>query len=321
MNNISIALKLLAGAAASFFNGFNFDINRVEVNQPSKQVISQLQKFESSFIYPFSSNEEFTIKHGIKGDYFSFFKKLGEPYYYVVTSKTDRDVKKIVNGKHVIVKQKEGEVAAAVCCVLRNIKDRTGKHQEAWYICDLKVNEKYQGEHLPMIITQKIAFSRFKQCPRGFAICMNPTVGDPKAARIFKKHGPIMGINTQTLNLYTLSGQQVKQHQDNIQIILVKHGYMKSNMKLGVVSTSGRKDYEIINKTTGEVRSWNLQHIVPSTNEFTLQEDANYMICSVEGSKLDNDFKKILGLPSSTAQILSYGMNGFDFNFLTSAEI
>jgi hypothetical protein len=48
-------------------------------------------------------------------------------------------------------------------------------------------------------------FWRFMQCPRGFAICMNPPEGDPKAASLFKKHGPISGVDTHILNLYRTS--------------------------------------------------------------------------------------------------------------------
>jgi len=32
------------------------------------------------------------------------------------------------------------------------------------------------------------------------------------------------------------------------------------------------------------------------------------MMCSLDGTPLDNDFKRILGAPSSTAQIVGYGM-------------
>jgi len=44
------------------------------------------------------------------------------------------------------------------------------------------------------------------------AICMNPAVGDPKAASIFKKHGP-WEIDTHVLNLYNLSARQLNKQR------------------------------------------------------------------------------------------------------------
>lgn len=321
MNNISIFFKLLLGATAGLFTRLNIDIQQVPIQSPAKKMIAQLQQFESSFIYPFSDNEEFVIKHGINGNYFDFFKKLGKPYYYVATAKKNKTVKKTIHGHQLVVQQKTGEIAAAVCCILRTLTDDKGKEVQAWYICDLKVNQKYQREHLPMKIIQKVALARFTQCSRGFAICMNPATGDPKAASIFKKHGPIAGINTQTLNLYTLSAQQVRDHREHLQACLIHYGYMSKNEQLGCVSTTGAKDYEIINKVTSRTHPWKLFHLKPTSTHFTLKDDGVYMICAVEGTLLDNDFKSTLGTPSSTAQILSYGMENVDFNFLTSNQI
>ena len=253
--------------------------------------------------------------------FFIFFKQLGKPYYYVATAKKNKTVKKTIHGQKVVVQQEAGEIAAAVCCILKTLTNDKGKEVQAWYICDLKVNQKYQGEHLPVKIMKKVGLGRFTKCSRGFAICMNPATGDPKAASIFKKHGPIAGINTKTLNLYTLSAQQVRDHREYLQAYLIHYGYMGKNEQLGCISTTGAKDYEIINKETSHTHPWKLFHLKPTSTPFTLEKDGVYMICAVEGTLLDNDFKNTLGMPSSTAQILSYGMENIDFNFLTSNQI
>ena len=321
MNNISIFSKLLLGATAGLFTHLNVDIQKVPIQSPTAKIITQLQQLESSFIYPFSDNEEFVIKHGINGDYFDFFKQLGKPYYYVATAKKNKTVKKTIQGQEVLVQQQAGEIAAAACCILRTLTNDKGKEVQAWYICDLKVNQKYQREHLPLKIIQKVALVRFAQCSRGFAICMNPATGEPKAASIFKKHGPITGINTQTLNLYMLSAQQARDHREHLQACLIHYGYMGKNDQLGCMSTTGAKDYEIINKVTSHAYPWKLFHLKPNSAHFTIEEDSVYMISAVEGTLLDNDFKSMLGIPSSTAQIVSYGMENIDFNFLTSNQI
>jgi len=52
-----------------------------------------------------------------------------------------------------------------------------------------------------------------------------------------------------------------------------------------------------------------------------LDKEATYMLCSVQNTPLDNDLRLILKNPSSTAQIISYGMDNVNFNFLTSDQI
>lgn len=286
---------------------------------------AKLQRFEESFVYPFSADEEFVIKHGLNGDYFAFFKTLGTPYVYTVTNREKRATPKIKNGKAVIVQQQAGELAGMLCCVLRTLKDRNGQSLRAWYLCDLKVHEKYQGEHIPMKIIKKIAFSRFVQCLRGFAIFMNPADGEPRAASIFKKHGPLENVRVQTLNLYSLSYEEVQKHREALEQALIRHGYMEPGlgMHLGFVTTAGKKDYEIINKNTRQRKPWNLIHMRPtSSRAMKAQEGATHMICAVEGTALDNAYKKIMdAAPSSTAQVMSYGMEDVDFNFLTSDQI
>jgi len=300
-------------------SGFKVDL--INKNTLEENLIRELQHFEEQFAYPFSNTEEFTIKHGANGDYLAFFKSLGKPYYYTARAKQDKQFAKRINNQDVSVTQKAGEVAGAVCCVLREMRAFNGKTKKAWYICDLKVNQNYQGQHLPLFLTKKIAFWRYLQCPRGFAICMNPAMGDPKAASIFKKHGP-WNIDTRVLNLYNLSASQMNQNKDTLKQILVDHDYMKEHQELLFVSTSGAKDYEITDTISQQKKPWHLIHIqVGEGAQTPLEDTATYMICSVEGTTLDDRFKALLGVPSSTAQIVSYGMKDIDFNYLKSNQI
>lgn len=312
-----LAFALTTGMCAKS----DFKVCLIKRDAPQKGLIAELQHLEEQFVYPFSTTEEFTIKHGIHGDYLAFFKSLGKPYYYIARAKRDKQVVKRINDQDVVVTQKAGEIAAVVCCVLRNMATFNGNTKKAWYICDLKVNQNYQGQRLPLFMLKKIAFWRYLQCPRGFAICMNPAEGDPKVASIFKKHGP-WNIDTHVLNLYSLSADQMKQHRDTLKKILVDHGYMNAHQELLFVSTHGAKDYEITHTLSQQKRPWHLLHIHPGEGvQASLDDDATYMICAVEGTALDTSFKTLLCVPSSTAQILSYGMKDIDFNYLTSNQI
>lgn len=317
MKNLIIFCKVLLGAIIPFQT--NYDISLVDINNVSQKQCMELKAFESKFNYPFSEKERFRIEHGKNGDYFAFFKQLGKPYFFVATCKENKIITKVINNQNVTIEQKAGDIAAVGCSILREIKNTNGKLKKAWYICDLKVNEKYQGEHLPLKITETVAAKRFLQCPRGFAICMNPMHGEPKAAKIFKNHGPFPGLNTQTLNLYTLTKSQVNKLHKAIKNRLVKHGYMKENQKLTYKSTSGMKDYIIFDANSSH--RWDLLHIQPDVKGCEPKENAVHMICSVENSQLDDEFKQLIGAPSSTAQIVSFGMQDFDFNFLTTNQI
>ncbi len=319
--NLIIFFKLLAAAFFGLFPNNGFEIRQVPTDNLSPEVITQLQQFEKTFAYPFSDQEEFTIQHGLKGDYFAFFKQLGKPYYYVATAKQENTITKKIHEQEVTVQQMPGEIAAVGCCVLRILKDKDNRPLRAWYMCDLKVNEKYQGEHLPTTMAHKNGLVRFIQCPRGFAICMNPADGDPRAASIFKKHGKIAGMKTETLNLYNLSYEQALEHKSALEKSYKRLGYLNENASIGMVSTSGTKDYVIKNKLTGETRPWKLLHIKPGVATYAPQEGATHMVCAVEGTPLDSDFRALLGNPSSTAQIVSYGMDTVDFNCLTSDQI
>lgn len=317
MNKFAIFFKILIGLILPLKT--DYKISLLDLNNISPGYTLKLKNFESEFNYPFSDNEQFRIEHGKNGDYFAFFKQLGKPYYFVAICKKNKTISKIVDNKNITVEQKSGEIAAVACAILRTMKTTKGKFKNAWYICDLKVNKKYQGEHLPLLITKTVAAKRFLQCPRGFGICMNPSNGQPKAAKIFKNHGPFPGLTTQILNLFTLTANQVEKFNNKIKSLLVKYGYMKLEQELSYISTSGMKDYQIFNEK--DSRPWNLLHIQPSSKASKPQKDAIHMICSIEGSGLDNDFKSLLGQPSSTAEIISYGMKDFDFNFLTTNQI
>ncbi len=177
-------------------------------------------------------------------------------------------------------------------------------------------------------MSKKLSLTLFTTCTRGYAICMNPSDNDPKAARVFKKHGSIPWTTIKTLNLYSLTGEEIKKHFDTIQTIFTRHGYLnkKDGEKLVFTSTAGAKDYLIFSTTANAPRPWKLVHLTRGKQHTpesldNLDVQATFMLCSVQNTPLDNDLKVILKNPSSTAQIISYGMDDIDFNFLTSDQI
>lgn len=312
----------------SFFNFTNYTISHINLDHLPEGLQDQLNEFEKSFTYPFSEQERFRIKHGKNGDYFAFFRQLGKVHYFVAKCKTDKTITKMINGNEVNIEHKAGEIAAVACAILRTIQLPSGKRVKAWYICDLKVGEKYQGEHLPIMMLQKGAW-RILQCPRGFGICMNPANKEPKAAKIWQAHSPLKG-RIQTLNLFSLGHAKLEEKKEEILKAIQESQYKDKDFALTYHSTSGKKDYLIFKEDSPEVtHPWKLVHLrhqekdkaegdlVNSKNK----DEITYMLSAVEGSEFDVKLKQVLGEPSSSAQIVSYGMEGVDFNFLSSDQI
>lgn len=314
------ALKMLFIAIKSICGCSNYTISHVDIDHVSQEFIEKLKTFEASFSYPFNERERFKIEHGVNGDYFAFFKQLGKVHYYVASCKRDESVVKNVRGQRVIIERKAGEIAAVGCGILRTVKTFHGKPIKAWYICDLKVGENYRGEHLLLRLVQRAAW-RFFNAPRGFGICMNLPNEEPKAAEIWRKHGPLVG-SVQTLHLYTLTAEQIREHRQTIESYLRNNAYMRKGESIHFRSTSGSKNYQIFNDNENSVRSWRLLHIQPgSDGQLEPEEEYVHMSCAVKESSPDLFYRSILGSPSSTAQVVSYGMEKVDFNCIVSNQI
>ena len=281
----------------------DYKITLLDPNKLPVGFEEKLKAFEASFSYPFSDTQQFRIEHGKLGDYFAFFKQLGKVHYYVATSK------------------RTGEIAAVGCGVLRTLKRNDGKLTKAWYICDLKVGEKFRGQHIPLMLIQNAAWRIF-QCPRGFGICMNPPKGEPKAAKLWRSHGPISG-STQTMNLYTLTGEEVLLHSTKIEMLLRDKGYLGQGQHLIFKSTDGMKDYQIFGEDPKSTNPWLLAHAQPGPKtSFIPEPGKTYMITAMDGTPLDRQLNALFDKKaSSTAQVVSYGMKKVNFNFLTSNQI
>jgi ribosomal protein S18 acetylase RimI-like enzyme len=287
----------------SALNLSDYTITLLDLNKLPVGFEEKLKAFEASFNYPFSDTQQFRIEHGKSGDYFAFFKQLGKVYYYAATSK------------------RTGEIAAVGCGVLRTLNTHNGKPTKTWYICDLKVGEKFRGQHIPLMLFQNAAWRIF-QCPRGFGICMNPPEGEPKAAKLWRSHGPVSG-STQTMNLYTLTGEEVILYGAQIETLLREKGYLGQDQYLIFKSTDGMKDYQIFAENTQATHPWLLAHAQPGPQaSFVPEPGKTYMISAMDGTPLDNQLNALLGKKApSTAQVVSYSMKKVDFNFLTSNQI
>ncbi len=350
MQNMVMGSKLLFGLVTSWFSFAPYPILQVNIEKPEQILMQELKTFDTSFMYPIGEDKNFSFKLGSGSDYFSFFKRLGTPYFYVTRySGENKTIKQMVDNKEVLVERKHGDIAGAVCFVLENIKTPEKGMMEAWHICGLKVDKKYQDELLSLHMMKKAGFKRFWQCPRGYAVWMNKPVAQQASEalekevnfmkrfrkRVYNVHQSIRGhiksffnqeLRKQTLNFYVLTAELVDQHGDVIQKTLSNLGYLNNDQKLVLKSSNGVKDFLISHKSEDTMRPWNVIHLQRdhkdvlglSTKE---HPDATYIICAVDKTALDNNFRTMFGVPRGTAEITSFGMENIDFNFLTSNQI
>jgi len=323
MQKIRNLIKLQGYLGRSNYNISCLKVDQLSVEESIK-LTEQLQQFESTFTYPFDKDHHFRIQHGRGGDYFSFFKSLGEPYFFIATCRNDEKVDKNVEGKQITIERKQGEIAGVGCAILRTLPTNNSVPIKTWYLCDLKVGEKYQGEHLLSKFINKYGFKLFWKCPRGFAICMKPAIGNPKAAEIWKKHSPIKGsTDDQTLHLYSLPLEELQQksheQKNKIQAALG----IQENTPFRFTSTQSIKDYKIFNTNNPlETTDWELFHADPEGKQLEgdLRAGNTCMFTAMAGTDRDKIFQDIFGNHTSEAVVVEYGQK-VDFTQFTSNQI
>ena len=110
---------------------------------------------------------------------------------------------------------------------------------------------------------------------------------------------------------------QAKQVTDHFNDIKKEMG-----KEIAFVSNEGIKDFQIINKETGESNQQRLLHMKLSSKEKGVPKlGYDHRISALKDSILDTALKKIGLQPTLTARFISYRMQGFDFSQITSTEI
>jgi hypothetical protein len=294
----------------------DYKISCVAGKKISLDLEERLKKFEQGISYSSNEQENLKIAHGSNRTYGynGFFNALGKSYFYIAECQKTQEITKIVNGQKKTFPRKKGEIAAVICCVLREFKLPNGNAIKAWYVCDLKVGENYRGEHLSTSLIKKGSW-RVLQCRRGFAICVDEPNGQmSKSAEIGMQHSLFSGLLQVTpFNRYDLSAEQVIDHADDIK--------KDRGKKISFISNEGIKDYQIVNKETGESCNKALLHMKLSAEKNGMPKPG-YMhrISAIKDSALDVTLKKTGSKPIS-ARFISFRMQEFDFSQISSNEI
>ena len=254
------------------------------------QYQSDIDAIEAGAEYPLG-NDFFRIDHG--NDYFSFFERLGEVYYYGW----------LENGK----------VVAVAAGVLRNLAIE-GSKKRAWYFCDLKVHPAFRGQRISLRLFAKAFPINYLRCRRGYAISMDP--GDGRAnqiANLLLRFRWLRFSPPAKLLIWSLNREEIARAIPAIQ----KHRGPVSFLSLrgikDIVLRSTEKPMLLLHVQFGPMGAIGTAHPL---------DGATHMFCAPEKDPLASEIQNELKLkPSASATIISHRMKNDDWRWVLTSDI
>lgn len=285
-------------------------MNKIEINYIGKynDDFSKLQpyfeEFESNLKEWYPLGEDlFYISHG--NNYFAFFNRLGEPHYIIIIDPNDK------------------KIIGTMIGIKRLIKNKNNLLTELWYICDLKIDKKYQGRHLSLKIFQKaLSISPMKKF---YSVSMYPTCKKIMKLLNYLKY---LGIKSYGyLNIYSFNYDEMIDMQTLLE---------KNWKNICYVDLSKKKD--IILKSSGKsMKLLHLQHdLVKKSSDVCQDQDQDeiiykkpqkdyvHMFCLHENNVLNEKIKKYFKIDEkdiAKALIIGYQMNDYNFDFILTSDI
>ena len=247
-----------------------------------------LEKFEQNLKdwYPIG-DDYFYISHGL--DYFAFFRRLGELHYIIATNNR--------------------EIIGGMAGIQRTIQDINKGYHNVWYLCDLKVDKKYQGQSISKKIFGKALYVGTGG-KKFYSISMYPT---SKKIMHLLEYIKYVGIKPYGyLYIYSYDYNDMMKHHKKLE---------KRFGKIFYACLKDKKD--IILKSTGQ--SMNLLHLQHNTfydksdeNNYLQQHlDYKHILCLHESDPLN----EILNNHTTKALIIGMNMNQFNWDFILTSDI
>lgn len=240
--------------------------------------------------YPLGA-DFFHLDHG--GDYFAFFRRLGELRYYAM-----------VDGARVV---------AVGAGILRDVPAPGGGTVRTWYLCDLKVHPDLRGKHLPLRLLGAAFLPCYLRCRRGYAISMNP--GDGRPNPVTKLLGrfrwaPLRAAGR--LVFYSLSHDEMVRARPLVE---------RHRGPVSFLSLRGKKDL-ILRSTGSALALLHVQHgACAERGESEPRSGHVHMLCAPEGDPLAAALDASGTRPSADATVLSHAMTGWDWKFVLTSDI
>lgn len=266
-----------------------------------------MKRFEKklSHWYPLGE-DKFRIDHG--GNYFNFFRRMGEPFYYA-----------LFDGRCVV---------GTVCYIYRKIGS-----EYVMYMCDLKIDPKFRNSGIMMKLLYRTIPSCLLRTFKFYAISMNESEKQNKILNMGQHLGQRNGINIVTggnLNIYSLSYKDMMFVHELI-VLYKKTKFCKGSVNVRYISLKNIKDL-IIKKKNNVTHTMKLLHMHYLDNDNADQSiDGKYynkpikkhthMFCTHSNSKLAKDLATFSINPTSTATIIHYNMNNYNWEMIQTCDI
>lgn len=268
----------------------------VELNQDNKiELHDKLQVFEKKLAHSYPLGDDyFNISHG--QDYYAFFERLGTIHMNCLID--------------------NNEIVGNGIGVLRNIKYKDDKIYKTWYLCDLKVDPKYRGKHMPFKMGLK-AKQKLNITDRIYGITMNKCNDENKVVRLANKI-PLLKFKADIrLMIYSIDYDTLISIHD----ILTKH-----RGDISYLSLLNTKDL-ILQSTGLPMPLLHVQWTNDSNNDdikittvYPLK-DYVYMFCVPMNDPLYVELTEIGVTTNTTAQIIYHNMDNCDWKFILTSDI
>lgn len=260
--------------------------------------------------YPLGENS-FSIDHG--NNYFSFFRRLGEPFYYAIFDDNDN-------------------VVGTICYIYRKI---FGDY--VMYLCDLKFDPQIRNKGMMTKLLYRTIPTCVMRSKQFYAISMNEDVTNTNKILMMGKHlGHKYDININSggmLNIYSLNYDSMMFVHN---LVLFLKGKMCSLDKSAFryISLKGIKDLIVKNNDTFIESPLDLLHLhyVDADN---VNNDINqnlfrsvypvknhtHMFCTLNDNELALDLARFNIQPISTATIIHHDMYTFNWELIQTCDI
>ena len=252
---------------------------------------TRIADLEKGTSYPLGE-DRFEIDHG--EDYFAFFTRLGQLYYYVV-----------LDG---------GRVVAVVAAILRRVPPaRHKKPKTVWYLCDLKVHPEYRGRYLPTAIFAHAFPKLYPLATRGYAISMDPDPERPNpVARLLKRFrlAP-MSIATQ-LGIVSLDAKSMQKVEPVLRERFGCVSYLSLAGKKDIILQSTQAPMPLLHVQFGPCA----EHGHPEP-----LDDHVHMFCAAIDHPLLQILKRQAIYPSATATVVHHRMEKWEWDFILTSDI
>ena len=265
--------------------------NIIELNDNNKQMLnSKLKDFEIKLRHDYPLGDDyFNITHG--DNYYAFFERIGKIHMNLLI---DND-----------------EIVGSGCGVLRDVKYNNNKILATWYLCDLKIDPKYRGKHLPfkMLLSAK---QKLNISDKIYGITMNKNNDENKVVKLSKKI-PLLDFKSGCrLMIYSI---------DYHTLLKIKYIIEKHRGPISFLSLLNIKDL-ILKSTKAPLPllhiQWdtkNINNIIEPISGYT------YMFCCPMNDPLYIELTKNNITTNSSAEVIQHNMDDVDWKFILTSDI